>query len=88
MIIYNSIFRGGPTFSIIVSALIGGTIAGLLFAWIMQYTAKRLVKNIIIETADNETILKEGFAARVASRMAKTNTPFFDVRAALLEGRK
>ena len=60
MIIYNSIFRGGPTFSIIVSALIGGTIAGLLFAWIMQYTAKRLVKNIIIETADNETILKEG----------------------------
>ncbi len=36
----------------------------------------------------SKTTSKEGFAARVASRMAKTNAPLFDVRAALLEGRK
>lgn len=62
MIIYNSIFRGGPTLSIIVSTLIGGLITGLLFAWIMQYIPKRLFKKIIIETAANENIIKEGGA--------------------------
>ena len=36
----------------------------------------------------SKTTSKKGFAARVASRMAKTNAPLFDVRAALLEGRK
>lgn len=31
---------------------------------------------------------KQGFAKRVASHMASTATPTFDIRAALLEGRK
>src|SRR5687768_17451596 len=62
MIVYNSIIKGGPTLSIIVSTLIGGLVAGLLFAWIMQYTAKILFKKIIIETADNENIIKAGGA--------------------------
>jgi len=62
MIIYNSVIKGGPTFRIIVSTVIGGVVAGLLFAWIMQYAAKRLFKKIIVETADNENIIKEGGA--------------------------
>lgn len=62
MIIYNSVIKSGLTISIIVSTLIGGLVVGLLFAWIMQYTAKKLFKKIIIETADNENIIKEGGA--------------------------
>lgn len=31
---------------------------------------------------------KQGFAMRVASRMANSVTPTFDIRAAMLEGRK
>lgn len=46
----------------IISILIGGLIAGLLFATIMQYTAKKIFKKVIIETADSENIIKEGGA--------------------------
>ncbi len=60
--IYNSIIKDGPTLNLIVSTLFGGLIAGLLFALIMQYTAKRLLKKTIVETADNESIVKEGGA--------------------------
>lgn len=35
-----------------------------------------------------KTSSKTGFAKRVASRMASSVTPAFDIRAALLEGRK
>jgi prevent-host-death family protein len=35
-----------------------------------------------------KTTSKTGFAMRVASRMASPVTPAFDIRAALLEGRK
>jgi prevent-host-death family protein len=35
-----------------------------------------------------KTSFKTGFAERVATRMARPDTPTFDVRAALLEGRK
>lgn len=62
MIIFNLIIKEEPALRIIVSTVIGGLVAGLLFAWIMQYTAKRLFKKIIVETEDNETIIKEGGA--------------------------
>jgi hypothetical protein len=62
MIIYYSIINAGLTLSTIVSTLIGGLVAGLLFAWIMQYAAKRLLKKIVIETASDENIIKEGGA--------------------------
>lgn len=61
-IIYYSIIKGGPALNIIVSTIVGGIVAGLLFAWVMQYTAKRLFKKIIVEKADNENIIKEGGA--------------------------
>lgn len=35
-----------------------------------------------------KTSSKKGFTMRVASRMANLGTPTFDIRAALLEGRK
>jgi hypothetical protein len=62
MIVFKLLIKDGPILAIIVSTLIGGIVAGLLFAWIMQYTAKRLFKKIIVETADNENIIKEGGA--------------------------
>jgi hypothetical protein len=62
MIVYNSIIMSGPTTRIIVTTIIGGLVAGLLFALIMQYAAKMLFKKIIVETADNENIIKEGGA--------------------------
>ena len=60
MTIFNFIVKDGSALRIIVSTVIGGLVAGLLFAWIMQYAAKRLFKKIIVETADNENIIKEG----------------------------
>ncbi|WP_209332698.1 GRAM domain-containing protein [Lunatimonas salinarum] len=62
MIVINLIIKDGPILGIVVSTLMGGIVAGLLFAWMMQYTAKRLFKRITIETADNEEIIKEGGA--------------------------
>jgi hypothetical protein len=62
MIIFNLISKDGSVLSIIVSTVIGGLVAGLLFAWTMQYAAKRLFKKIVIETAHNENIIKEGGA--------------------------
>ena len=60
MIIYNLMTEDGPALIIVLSTVIGGLIAGLLFASIMHYAAKRLIKTIIIDTADNENIIKEG----------------------------
>lgn len=62
MIIFNLIIKDGPMHITIISILIGGLIAGLLFATIMQYTAKKIFKKVIIETADSENIIKEGGA--------------------------
>ena len=62
MIIYNSIVEGGVTWGTIVSTLVGGLVAGFLFAWIMGYTGKKLIKTIVIETLADETIIKEGGA--------------------------
>ncbi|NBP67120.1 MAG: hypothetical protein EBU52_00080 [Cytophagia bacterium] len=62
MIISNSIIMGGPTIRIVVTTIIGGLVAGLLFALIMQYAAKKLFKKIIIETTEDENIIKEGGA--------------------------
>lgn len=42
--------------------MIGGLVAGLLFAWAMQYAAKRLCKKVTVKTADNENVIKEGGA--------------------------
>lgn len=54
--------KGGATIGLVVSTVIGGLFAGSVFAVAMQYSAKRLLKSIRIETTDNETILKEGGA--------------------------
>lgn len=62
MIVFNSIIKGGFTLNIFVSTIIGGLVAGLLFALTMQYAAKRLVKNIVVEITEDEQILKEGSA--------------------------
>lgn len=62
MIVYNSIAKRGLTFGIIISTVVFGLIVGLLFAWTMQYTAKKLFKKVIVEIADNEKIIKEGGA--------------------------
>jgi hypothetical protein len=62
MIIFKSIEEGELTLLIIVSNLIGGLFAGLLFAWIMPRAGKRLFKTIVIDTADDEVIIKEGAA--------------------------
>jgi hypothetical protein len=62
MTIINLIVKDGPWYITLISTTIGGLIAGLLFATIMHYAANKLFKKIIIETADNENILKEGGA--------------------------
>jgi membrane associated rhomboid family serine protease len=58
MVVINLKIKDGPKLGIIVSTLIGGIVAGLLFAWILQYT-DRLFKK---KSADNEKIIKEGRA--------------------------
>ncbi len=62
MIGYNLIVNGGPTLIIIVTSAIGGLVFGLLFALTMQFMAKRLFNKILVETADDESIIKEGGA--------------------------
>jgi hypothetical protein len=62
MIIYYSIVKGGLTVSIIISTSFAGLLTGLLFSSSMTYAAKRLVKKIIVDIADNEIIVKEGGA--------------------------
>jgi tetrahydromethanopterin S-methyltransferase subunit F len=44
MIIFNLIIKDGPIFITIISTIFGGIVAGVLFAAIMQYTAKKLFK--------------------------------------------
>jgi hypothetical protein len=60
MIIYDSIVKGGLTISSLVWTLIGGLIAGILFALTMQYVAGRLYKKNTVELADDERVMKEG----------------------------
>ncbi|HYF66800.1 MAG TPA: GRAM domain-containing protein [Ohtaekwangia sp.] len=80
LIIYNSIINDGITIITVVSTIIGGLIGSLLFAWIMQYSAKKLFKKIVIETNANEHILKEGGANHfkgkegVGGKLVLTNT--------------
>ena len=62
MIIFNSIASGAFTITTIVSTLFGGLVAGFLFASVLAYTAKKLFRRIIVETAENEIIIKEGAA--------------------------
>jgi hypothetical protein len=62
MIVVHSIIEKGFTAQIAVSAIIGGTITGLMFAASMQYTARRLYKAIVIETNPDEERIKEGGA--------------------------
>jgi hypothetical protein len=62
MIIYNSVIEGRFTLTMIVSTLIGGLVAGVLFAWFTQYMSNNVLKKIMIETADDEDIIKEGRA--------------------------
>lgn len=62
MIINNSIISGGLSLNIVVSTLSGGLAAGFLFAWIMQYTAGRLVQKALVNTLPDEAIIKEGGA--------------------------
>jgi hypothetical protein len=62
MIIYNAIIKDGLTINIILSTLIGGIVAGLLFAVAMQYLAKRLLEKIVIDTDENESVIKTGGA--------------------------
>jgi hypothetical protein len=62
MIVYDSVMKDGPTLRVIISAGIGGLVAGVLFAWSMKSASKRLFKKIIVDTGENENIIKEGGA--------------------------
>ena len=62
MVIFNLVFKDGPIVILIFSTVIGGFVAGLLFAGIMLYTGKRLFKQIIVEIPNNENVIKEGGA--------------------------
>lgn len=62
MMIYYSIVNGGLTTWIVFSTLIGGVVAGVLYAIIMQYVAGRLYKSVIIETDEDERIIKQAGA--------------------------
>lgn len=62
MVIYYSLTNDGLSLNVIVSTLIGGLVAGLLFALAMQYTAKKLLTKITVDTEENEWIIKEGAA--------------------------
>lgn len=62
MTLINSISKGGFTISLLLSTAIGGIIAGFIFSFIIDYSAKRLYKNNIIHIDEDETIIKEGGA--------------------------
>lgn len=62
MVIYYSLTNDGLSLNVIVSTLIGGLVAELLFALVMQYTAKRLLAKITVDTGENEWIIREGSA--------------------------
>jgi hypothetical protein len=62
MIIFTAIMEGSLNLNTILSSIVGGIIASVFFAWVMQYTAGRLLEKINIETDNDETIIKEGGA--------------------------
>jgi hypothetical protein len=62
MTIYNWIINGEFTLKMAFATLVGGFVAGLLFALSMQYMAKRLFNKIKVETDENENVIKEGGA--------------------------
>lgn len=62
MVIYYSLTNDCLSLNVIVSTLIGGLVAGLLFALAMQYTAKKLLTKITVDTEENECIIREGSA--------------------------
>lgn len=68
MLVYNSMSKGGFTLGILVSNLIGGLVAGVLYALIMHYAAKRLVNKVVVETAAGEQVIKEGGANHFKGR--------------------
>ena len=62
MTIINSISRGGFTISILLSTAVAGLVAGLIFSFIIDYSATRLYKKNIVSIDEGETVIKEGGA--------------------------
>ena len=62
MIIFTALMEGNLNLNTILSSIVAGIIASVFFAWVMQYTAGRLLEKINIEISPNEVIIKEGGA--------------------------